>query len=214
MTAACESRRSRALAIFARGYFAPKSLRFWCTTFVVFCLCCLLGHALEYPYCLTMDALFGIVADDYAVFVDPWYVPYWVYGFGALGMTLVIEPVRGLAIERRKTTAGALLETFVFAVLLCAVLETGFGLLINQPDAAGVYPFWDNSKLPGNILQQGWIVNDLAIGAAAMAYLWVIFPLASTLIERLSHVPMRLLVSGVATSFAACCCATAVYLWL
>lgn len=212
MTVERESRQIRLLGVFTRGYFAPKSLRFWCATFVVFCLCCLLGHALEYPYCLTMDALFGIVDDDYAVFVDPWYVPYWVYGFGALGMTLLLEPVRGWALSRRKTTGGALLETFVLAVLLCAVLETSFGLIINQPDAAGVYPFWDNSQLPGNILQQGWIVNDLVIGTVAMVYLWVIFPLVSTLVERLSRVPVCLLASGVATSFAACCCATAVYL--
>ena len=26
------------------------------------------------------------------------------------------------------------------------------GFLLNQPDAAGNYPLWDNSQLPGNIL--------------------------------------------------------------
>lgn len=207
-------RRNRIAGIFTKGRFAPKSLRFWCSVLACFCLCCLLGHGLEYPYCLTMDAFFGIVADDYAVFVDPWYVPYWVYGFGALGMTLLLEPVRERIIARRRTTAGALLETLVFAVLLCAVLETAFGLLINQPDANGVYPFWDNSKLPGNILGQGWIVNDLFIGLAAVVYLWVVFPLVSEAFERLPRVPMNLVLSGVASSFAACCCATAAYLWL
>lgn len=201
-------------SIFTRGYFEPGSWRFWCSALVCFCLCCLLGHALEFPYCLAMDALFGIVDDDYAVFVDPWYVPYWVYGFGALGMTLLLEPVRTRALARRRTAAGALLETFAFAVLLCAVLETGFGLLINQPDVNGVYPFWDNSRLPGNILQQGWVVNDLAIGGVAMVYVWGIFPLVHALVCRLRPVPRHALVSGVFTSFAACCCATAAYLWL
>ena len=71
------------------GYFAPRTWDFWRALAVCFCLCCILGHWLEMPYCWLMDHLFGIVADDYAVWTDPWYHPYWVYGFGAVFLSLI-----------------------------------------------------------------------------------------------------------------------------
>ena len=194
------------------GHFAPRTWRFWCSVIVCFCLCCYLGHALEVPYCTAMDALFGIVDADYAVFNDPWYVPYWVYGFGALGMTFLLEPLRSRIVARRRTFLGALAESFLLAVLLSMALELVFGLLVNQPDANGVYPYWDNSQLPGNILQQAWIVNDLFIGLAATVYLWGIFPLVSALFARLHPLTGNMLFSAVAAGFSACCCATVVYL--
>ena len=158
------------------GYFAPRTWQFWRALAVCFCLCCTLGHWLEMPYCWLMDNLFGIVADDYAVWVEPWFTPYWVYGIGAVAMTLVIEPFREDVIAKRRTTWGAVLETFAYTVAVAAVLETVIGLIINQPDAAGVYPYWDNSQLPLNILGQGWLVNDLVIGVMAILYLWVFYP--------------------------------------
>ena len=69
-----------------------------------------------------------------------------------------------------------MLETFACTVAVSAVLETVIGLIINQPDAAGTYPYWDNSQLPLNILGQGWLVNDLVIGVMAILYLWVFYP--------------------------------------
>ena len=77
------------------GYFAPRTWDFWRALIVCFCLCCILGHWLEMPYCWLMDRLFGIVADDYAVWTDPWYHPYWVYGFGAVFVTLLLSGFSG-----------------------------------------------------------------------------------------------------------------------
>ena len=88
------------------GYFAPRTWDFWRALIVCFCLCCILGHWLEMPYCWLMDRLFGIVADDYAVWTDPWYHPYWVYGCGAASMTLLSEEIRrrSEALARRAET--------------------------------------------------------------------------------------------------------------
>lgn len=157
------------------GRFHVLTLEWWRTLFTVFCVFCWVGHWLEIPYCTFMSQ-FGIVADDYAVWVEPWFTPYWVYGIGAVAMTLVIEPFREDVIAKRRTTWGAVLETFAYTVAVAAVLETVIGLIINQPDAAGVYPYWDNSQLPLNILGQGWLVNDLVIGVMAILYLWVFYP--------------------------------------
>lgn len=169
----------------SRPFFKPREWQFWRAVIVCFCLCSLLGHFLEMVYCGAMDGLFGIVEEDYAVKVDPWFVPYWVYGFGAVGMTLFLEPFKERIIAKRKTLWGALLEMFVIAVLLSMIMELGFGLLINQPDATGHYPYWDNSQLPLNILNQAWLVNDVFIGAAGMAYLWLMFPAVSIMLEKL-----------------------------
>ena len=169
------------------GYFAPLTWPFWRAVLVCFCLCCLVGHWLEMPYCWMMDQCFGIVADDYAVWTDPWYHPYWVYGFGAVFMTLLIEPLKERLILHRKTLWGAFLESLVLAIVIAMVLELVMGWLINQPDpTTGEYPFWDNSQLPGNVFGQAWLVNDFFIGLAAMLYVWVIFPLVCEGFSRLS----------------------------
>ena len=128
------------------GYFAPRTWEFWRAVIVCFCLFSLVGHWLEIPYCLFMSNVFGIVDADYSVWTDPWYHPYWVYGFGAVIVTLIVEPLKERIIMKRKTLWGALLESFVVLVLLSMVIELIAGWLINQPDAMGEYPYWDNSE--------------------------------------------------------------------
>ena len=46
------------------------------------------------------------------------------------------------------------------------------GMLMKQSDPiTGVYPLWDNSDLPLNVLEQAWLVNDLGLGAVATFYI-------------------------------------------
>ncbi|WP_150840446.1 putative ABC transporter permease [Adlercreutzia caecimuris] len=195
------------------GYFALRTWEFWRALIVCFCLCCILGHWLEMPYCWLMDQCFGIVADDYAVWTDPWYHPYWVYGFGAVFMTLLIEPLKERLILHRKTLWGAFLESLVLAIVIAMVLELVMGWLINQPDpATGEYPFWDNSQLPGNVFGQAWLVNDFFIGLAAMIYVWVIFPLVCEGFSLLSPKAANIVFALIIVGFIAC--VTASYLEL
>lgn len=131
---------------------------------------------MEIPY-INFMSLFGIVDPSYAGHWEPWFCPYWVYGIGSVCVTLVLEPWKEHIQKKRKTIWGAFLETFVYITIIAAVLETGIGLLINQYDPAlGKFPYWDNSILPGNILGQGWIVNDLLLGIIGSIYLWVFYP--------------------------------------
>lgn len=127
------------------------------------------------PYCWSWIAFSASWPTTTPVWTDPWYHPYWVYGFGAVFMTLLIEPLKERLILHRKTLWGAFLESLVIAILAAMVLELVMGWLINQPDpTTGEYPFWDNSQLPGNVFGQAWLVNDFFIGLAAMIYVWVI----------------------------------------
>jgi uncharacterized membrane protein len=190
-----------------KGYFAPRTWAFWRSLIASFCIFCLVGHLLEIPYCTFMRN-FGIVADDYAVWTDPWFHPYWVYGIGAVVMTLVLEPFKERLFDHRKTVWGALLETFVVMVVLAMLMELGIGELVNQPKAAGVYPYWDNSQLPFNILGQAWLVNDLVIGLVAMIYLWVLYPLICEGLARLSRPISNAAFGAIVTGFAACCVAS------
>ena len=159
------------------GYFMPKTWAFWRSLIVCFFLFSIVGHWLEIPYCWFMNECFGVVDADYAVWTDPWWHPYWVYGFGAVVMTLVIEPLKESIVLRRKTLWGAVLETFAIAVVLAMVMELVIGWLVNQPDATGKYPYWDNSEMPLNVFGQAWLVNDVAIGLVTLLYLWVFYPL-------------------------------------
>lgn len=197
------------------GYFAPKNWEFWRSLIVCFCLMSIIGHWLEMPYCAIMDALFGIVEDDYAVWTDPWYHPYWVYGFGAVVMTLVIEPLKEIVIMRRKTLWGALLETFIVTVLLSMVMELIIGWIVNQPDEFGEYPYWDNSQLPLNIFGQAWLVNDIAIGLVAVLYVWIIFPIVCEGFSFLKPKPANIVFALIIIGFLGCCIAsyTQLSLW-
>lgn len=190
------------------GYFAPRTWSFWRSLIVCFCLMCIVGHWLEIPYCFFMDLFFGIVEDSYAVLTDPWYHPYWVYGIGAVLMTLIVEPLKERIILRRHNLGLALLESFVVVVLLSMVIELVVGWLVNQPDAAGVYPYWDNSQLPLNIFGQAWLVNDVAIGLVAMIYVWIIFPLVCEGFSRLRPPVANGVFVFVVAVFIGCCIAS------
>ena len=154
-------------------YFTPKTWFFWRGVIINFCVFCLVGHWLEIPYCMFMDWAFHVVADDYDVWTDPLWVPYWVYGLGTVFITLTLLPLKIHILEQRKTMWGAVLQFFVIAVVICALLELVIGLLINQPDATGHYPFWDNSALPLNIFGQAWLVNDIILGIIAALYVFL-----------------------------------------
>ena len=70
------------------------------------------------------------------------------------------------------------------------LMELVMGFMLNQPNAAGEYPLWDNSELPFNILDQAWLVNDLSLGAVAMVYTWIIYPLCQ---KAIAKIPSRII---------------------
>ncbi len=190
------------------GYFAPKTWAFWRSLIASFCIFCIVGHWLEGLYCIIMNSLFGIVEPDYAIWIDPWYHPYWVYGIGAVLMTLFIEPLKERIIKRRKTLWGSLLQTFVIVVFLSMLMELIIGLLVNQPDEFGEYPYWDNSQLPLNILGQAWLVNDVFIGLMAVIYVWFLYPLICEGFRALKPRTANIALAVVVAVFAGCCIAS------
>lgn len=158
-------------------FFEPRTWFFWRGVIINIFIFSIVGHWMELPYCWFMDNVFHIVEDDYAVWTDPWYVPYWVYGIGSAVITIMLLPLKLHTLKARKTFWGAVVEYLVVAIVLCAAMELIIGLLINQPDpVTGEHPFWDNSQLPGNIGGQAWIVNDIALGLVSFIYVWLIFP--------------------------------------
>lgn len=181
-------------------YFTPKTWFFWRGVIINFCVFCLVGHWLEIPYCMFMDWAFHVVADDYDVWTDPLWVPYWVYGLGTVFITLTLLPLKIHILEQRKTMWGAVLQFFVIAVVICALLELVIGLLINQPDATGHYPFWDNSALPLNIFGQAWLVNDIILGIIAALYVFVIFPFTQRALSLLKPSTCDLIFSSSSSS--------------
>lgn len=193
------------------SFFHPKKRWFWQALATSFCACCLIGHWLEFLYCWMTNSLFGIVDSDYALYIDPWFHPYWCYGFGALGMTLVLEPAKGWLVKKIGSRGRSVGVSFVCAVFLAMLMELGIGLLVNQPDATGHYPYWDNSYLPFNVGGQAWLFNDVFIALAAMVYLWIFFPLVSRAFEALSHKSFHghneanIAFAAVLIVFAACC---------
>ena len=188
-----------------RKYFAPKTWFFWRGIIICFCLFSLVGHWLEIPYCMFMDWAFDVVEDDYDVWTDPLWIPYWVYGFGTVFITLTFFPLKIHIMEQRKTMWGAVIQYFVIAVAACAVLELAFGLMFNQPDATGKYPFWDNSILPFNIFGQAWLVNDVVLGLVSLLYVFFVFPFMQKAFSVIKPRTAHRLFIFVLIFFAFCC---------
>ena len=115
--------------------YAPDAFAFWRNQAVYFCLFSVLGHWMEIAYCSFMN-IFGIVDPESLVWDDPMY-PFCVYGIGVLVCALALMPLRIQLVRRRKTMAGAAVEFFIIAVLVCMAMELTMGLMLNQPDAAG-----------------------------------------------------------------------------
>ena len=170
-----------------RGY-APDTFVFWRNLALYFCVFSVVGHWLEIAYCTFMN-IFGIVDENSLVWDDPFY-PFLVYGIGTLVCSLLLVPIKNALVKRRKTLWGAAAEFYVITVFVCMFMELAMGFMLNRPDAAGVYPLWDNSQLPLNILGQAWLVNDIALGAVAMFYTWLVYPLCQ---RALGKIPYRVM---------------------
>lgn len=168
--------------------YAPAAFAFWRNLAVYFCVFSVASHWLEIAYCSFMD-IFGIVDADSLVWDDPMY-PFLIYGIGATVCALALVPLKQRLVARSASLLRAGILFFAATVAVCMLMELAMGFLLNRPDAAGVYPLWDNSQLPLNVLGQAWLVNDLALGAVAMLYTWVVYPLCQKL---LAHVPLRVM---------------------
>lgn len=183
--------------------YAPESFAFWRNLAVYFCVFSVVGHWIEIVYCTFMN-LFGIVDADSLVWDDPWY-PFLVYGIGATVCVIVLVPLKMKLVERRKTLFGAGVQFFIITVVVCMLMELAMGFLMNQPNATGEYPLWDNSRLPLNIFGQAWLVNDIGFGVIAMLYSWVLYPLCQKVLARIPLRVMNLAAALIVGGFIVLC---------
>ena len=166
------------------GFSRLRTWPFWRTMILYFCIVSVVGHLIEYPYCWLGMTFFGSVDPTSEVLTNP-FKPFFVYGVGVVLCCVLLEPFRGLLLRRFSRTSTALLVFYVVSVFIGMAFELTQGFLQNQP-VDGVYPLWDVSDYPGNILGQAWIVNDIFIGALITLIVWVVLPWANGLVERLN----------------------------
>ena len=167
------------------GFSRLRTWPFWRTMILYFCIVSVVGHLIEYPYCWLGMTFFGSVDPTSEVLTNP-FKPFFVYGVGVVLCCVLLEPFRGLLLRRFSRTSTALLVFYVVSVFIGMAFELTQGFLQNQP-VDGVYPLWDVSDYPGNILGQAWIVNDIFIGALITLIVWVVLPWANGLVDRLSE---------------------------
>ena len=179
--------------IWRRSFTRLRDWRFWCDMVVFFCIFSVVGHWCEWVYCLFNDYFFGIVDPNSGVWNDINY-PFFVYGFGVVIASIVLVPYRAMLIKWRQSGLKAGIHFFIVSVFVAMGAELAQGFLQNQPDQYGNYPLWDNSRLPGNILGQAWIVNDLLIAALLTLFVWVVYPTAGKAMSKLSD-PARILLT-------------------
>lgn len=157
---------------------------FWRTMIMAFCLVSVIGHLLEYPYCWIGMQFFGSVDPNSEVLTNP-FKPFFVYGIGLVLACIFLEPFRKYLLVRSPTPLRAFAAFYLVSVFIGMAFELTQGFLQNQP-VNGVYPLWDVSDHPGNILGQAWIVNDLLIGALITFIVWVVLPPCSWFARRMN----------------------------
>ena len=181
-----------------------RSWRFWRNLAVYFCVFSLVGHWLEFVYCLFNDFFFGIVDEDSLVWQDLWY-PFLVYGFGVTACTLLFIPLKQFVSRNCRTVKAGLFQFYVISVFLSMCMELAQGFIQNRPDENGVYPLWDNSELPFNILGQAWLVNDILLGARVTLYVWLLYPLLEKAVLGIGDQRMNVLSVIVIVGFIILC---------
>lgn len=110
-----------------------------------------------------------------------------VYGVTVDFIIIFIVPIYKYLISRFNYKISSIVWLYIISLIISIVFETGMGLIFNQP-VDGHYPMWDNSQMPGNILNQGWIVNDLLYAVIIVIFVIFVYPLIQVkLLNRLSN---------------------------
>lgn len=155
-------------------YSYMKTWGYWRTLIVCFCAFSVIGHFFEFIYCFIGLYVFGEAEVSGDVLANP-FKPFLVYGVGVVLCAVFLLPLKDLIMSKCKDWRVAFLIFYVISVFIGMGMELGQGFLQNQP-VDGVYPLWDVSNYPGNILGQAWIVNDIFIGAIITAAVWAVYP--------------------------------------
>jgi uncharacterized membrane protein len=149
--------------------------------------------------------IFFDVYDPESLVWDDWLYPFLIYGIGVVVNAYILVPFKDLLSRFVKSQSAAVALCFAAATLLSLLMELVMGLLLNRPDSSGVYPLWDNSNLPLNVFGQAWLVNDLALGALATFYTWVIYPWSEKCLNRLPKKIMSAATTVVVSGFVVLC---------
>ena len=183
------------------------SSRFWYNMLIYFCVFSVVGHTcIEWPYCWFGATFLGTLEPTAEVLTNP-FKPFFVYGFAMIFIGIFTDPLKDMLRERCSKTWQALLIFYVLAIFMGMAGELIQGFLQNQP-VNGVYPLWDVHDLPGNILGQAWIVNDIGFGAVITLATWVIYPACEKLMSALTGRRARINAIVIVTGFIALCLVT------
>lgn len=164
----------------------PKTWQFWRNIIVFFCAFSVIGHTcVEFPYCAFGAIFFDSVSWTDDVLANP-LKPFLVYGVSFSIIRLTMVPLKEKMLEWFPKKRYALLVFYIISVFVGMAGELIQGFLQNQP-VDGVYPLWDVSNYPGNILGQAWIVNDIFLGLLITAATWLIIPYCEQKISKLNE---------------------------
>ena len=162
---------------------------------IYFCAFSVVGHLVEWPYCWAGMKFFGTVDPAAEVLTNP-LKPFFVYGFGIVLCSIALNPLRDCLKDKCPTKGHAFLSFYAISVFLGMAFELIQGFTQNRP-VDGVYPLWDVSDYPGNILGQAWIVNDILLGALMTFIVWVVLPPLDRAMDRLSDTAANRLFAAV-----------------
>lgn len=174
-----------------------RTWQFWRLMIVCFCAFSVIGHLMEWVYCYLGAVFFNTVDMDAEVLTNP-FKPFFVYGFAIVFLVTALEPIKWIMLNKFNEKWQALLAFYIMSIFVGMAGELTQGFLQNQP-VDGVYPLWDVSDYPGNILGQAWIVNDIFFGLVITVAVWLVYPLiakqSGKLPEHLANINCSVIVA-------------------
>ncbi len=184
------------------NYYQPKTWPFWRNLIIYFCVFSVVGHWMEAGYCtlIRFGLIPGIYDPNSQIWSD-WLYPFLVYGFGAAACVLLLFPVKNFLQKHLKSTAAALVISFVINALVCTLIELIMGLMLNQPRPDGSLPLWDYRDMFCNFMGQVCLQNAVAFGFVATLMTWVIYPGLEGLIAKVSKEVMNIVFIAVVVIF-------------
>lgn len=179
------------------GFVRLRDWQYWRRLVLFFCIFSVVGHLVEFPYCWIGMTYFGSVDPDNEVITNP-LKPFFIYGVGIVLCSVFLEPFRRFLLGRAPSAVRALIAFYLVSIFIAMAFELIQGFTQNQP-VNGEYPLWDVHDLPGNILGQAWIVNDLLLGALITFVVWLVLPFSNRLADRLEPRTANILCAVVVT---------------
>lgn len=173
--------------LFEHAIFKVTCPNFWKRVITYALLMAVVGHLIENVY-TGIGFFLGSFSVNDPNYADIWLrplKPMWIYSICTLFFFFIIIPLKEQIHKRVRSKVFNVVAVFGSAFLIAFLTELVMGLLLNQPNAQGVYPLWDFTDYDLTVMNQAYLVNDFWYAVLITVCAFVVFPLIERRLSKL-----------------------------